>query len=71
MRLEAKRILITGGGSGIGLELARRPAGTNDVVIAGRGEARLARAREATPALRTLRLDVTSDTRSPAPCAPS
>jgi uncharacterized oxidoreductase len=61
MRLEGKRILITGGGSGIGLELARRLADTNEVVIAGRDEGKLARARSQTPALRTLQLDVTSE----------
>jgi uncharacterized oxidoreductase len=61
MRLQGKRILITGGGSGIGLELARRLAGANEVVIAGRDEAKLDRARSQTPALRTLRLDVTSE----------
>src|SRR5919109_4962843 len=61
MKLEGKRVLITGGGSGIGLELARRLADANDVVIAGRDEAKLARARAGTPALRTLRLDVTSE----------
>jgi EmrB/QacA subfamily drug resistance transporter len=38
MKLEAKRILVTGGGSGIGLELARRLADSNQVVIAGRDE---------------------------------
>jgi short-subunit dehydrogenase involved in D-alanine esterification of teichoic acids len=61
MTFEGKRILITGGGSGIGLELARRLAGTNEVVIAGRDHAKLEQARAATPALRTLRLDVTSE----------
>jgi uncharacterized oxidoreductase len=61
MNLEGKTILITGGGSGIGLELARRLAVENKVVIGGRDEAKLDRARVETPALRTLRLDVTSE----------
>ena len=61
MNLTGKRIMITGGGSGIGLELARRLADTNDVVIAGRDEAKLERARAETRALRPLRLDVTSE----------
>lgn len=61
MNLEGKTILITGGGSGIGLELARRLAVANQVVIGGRDEAKLERARVATPALGTLRLDVTSE----------
>jgi uncharacterized oxidoreductase len=62
MKLEGKKILITGGGSGIGLELARRLAEANQVVIAGRDRAKLERAHAQTPALRTLRLDVTSET---------
>jgi uncharacterized oxidoreductase len=61
MRLAGKTVLITGGGSGIGLELARRLAGANRVVIAGRDEAKLERARAQTPALQTIRLDVTSE----------
>jgi uncharacterized oxidoreductase len=61
MKLDSKKILITGGGSGIGLELARRLSDSNDVVIAGRDEAKLERARSKTPVLRTLRLDVTSE----------
>jgi uncharacterized oxidoreductase len=61
MKLAGKTILVTGGGSGIGLELARRLADANQVVIAGRDEAKLERARAETPALRTRRLDVTSE----------
>jgi short-subunit dehydrogenase involved in D-alanine esterification of teichoic acids len=62
MKLDGRRILITGGGSGIGLELARRLAGANHVVIAGRDTPKLERARAEIPRLRTLRLDVTSET---------
>jgi len=61
MNLAGKRILITGGGSGIGLELARRLADGNRVVIAGRDEAKLERARAQTPSLQTIRLDVGSE----------
>jgi uncharacterized oxidoreductase len=61
MRLEGKRILVTGGGSGIGLELALRLAEANEVVIAGRDEAKLERVRGEVPALRTRRLDVSSE----------
>jgi len=61
MKLEGKRILITGGGSGMGLELARRLADRNKVVIAGRDLAKLERARGDTSALQTRQLDVTSE----------
>jgi uncharacterized oxidoreductase len=61
VNLVGKRILVTGGGSGIGLELARRLGGRNRLVIAGRDEERLERARAETPALYTRRLDVTSE----------
>ena len=69
MKLEGKRILITGGGSGIGLELARRLADANRVVIADRDEHKLERARAQTPALETLRLDVTSESEARAAIA--
>jgi uncharacterized oxidoreductase len=61
MNLDGKRVLITGGGSGIGLELARRLADRNQVVIAGRDESKLERARAETPTLQVLRLDVRSE----------
>jgi len=61
LKLTGKRILITGGGSGIGLELARRLAENNRVAVAGRDEARLARARADTPSLAACRLDLTSE----------
>ena len=61
MDLAGKRILITGGGSGIGLELARRLAGDSRVVIASRDEERLARARDETPSLLARRMDVASE----------
>lgn len=61
MKLDGKKILITGGGSGIGLELARRLAGSNEVMIGGRDERKLERAQAQTPELKTVRLDVTSE----------
>jgi uncharacterized oxidoreductase len=61
VKLQGKRVLITGGGSGIGLALARRLADDNEVVIAGRDEARLEQARSHTPSLIARCLDVTSE----------
>lgn len=61
MNLEGKRILITGGGSGIGLELARLLEPRNEVVIAGRDMEKLEAARVRTPHLRAVGLDVTSE----------
>jgi uncharacterized oxidoreductase len=61
VKLSGKRIMVTGGGSGIGLELARRLARDNQVVIGGRDEQRLARALAVVPGLQSRRLDVTSE----------
>ena len=61
MKLQNRRILITGGGSGIGLELARHLADVNDVVIAGRNISKLDAARGANQRLRVAQLDVTSE----------
>jgi uncharacterized oxidoreductase len=60
MKLEGKKVLITGGASGIGLELAHRLADANDVVIVSRSNDRLDIAREADPRLCPVQLDVTS-----------
>ncbi len=61
MRLEHRRILITGGSSGIGLALARTLAANNEVVIAGRDVSKLKGAQADIPSVQTLRLDVTSE----------
>jgi uncharacterized oxidoreductase len=55
------KVLVTGGGSGIGLALARRLAGTNRVVIGGRDLGKLEAAVERTPSLQAKRLDVTDE----------
>ena len=61
MRVVERRILVTGGSSGIGLAIARALAPENTVVIAGRDERKLEEARASTPRLRALGLDVTSE----------
>jgi short-subunit dehydrogenase involved in D-alanine esterification of teichoic acids len=61
MKLHSRNILITGGSSGIGLELARALAVDNSVLIAGRNRARLEHAVSAEPRLRPIELDVTSE----------
>jgi uncharacterized oxidoreductase len=64
MDLRNRRILITGGASGIGLELARRLNDGNHVVVAGRDSAKLEQAVAADPALGAVQLDVTSEASS-------
>jgi len=59
MKLEGNTVLITGGASGIGLELAKGfLARKCTVVITGRDAAKLAKAQAAVPGLKTLRSDV-------------
>src|SRR5438309_1289264 len=59
MRLKGKTILITGGTSGIGLELARRLIERgNTVAVTGRERRKLDEARRALPELHTFESDV-------------
>lgn len=59
MKLINRTVLITGGTSGIGLELARQLLQRkNTVLITGRDQARLDAAARALPGLHTLRSDV-------------
>ncbi|KTB57083.1 oxidoreductase [Pseudomonas viridiflava ICMP 13104] len=59
MNLSARTVLITGGSSGIGLELARRfLAMGNVVIITGRDEEKLQAARHELPGVIAIRSDV-------------
>lgn len=59
MKLERKTVLITGGTSGIGLELARQlQARGNTVIVTGRDQQRLDAASRALPGLHTFVSDV-------------
>ncbi len=58
MKLEQRTLLITGGTSGIGLELARQLLGRgNTVLVTGRDPARLQAAQAALPEVHTFRSD--------------
>ena len=60
MQLKNRTILITGGTSGIGFELARRLLERgNTVVVTGRDEAKLAATRVALPGVHAITSDVT------------
>lgn len=59
MQFRNQTVLITGGGSGIGLELARQLiARENKVIICGRSEERLLQAQAALPSLEWFRCDL-------------
>jgi uncharacterized oxidoreductase len=61
MKLKDKTILITGGSSGIGLELARQLLERgNTVLITGRDEQKLNAAKRMLPSVHTFRSDVSS-----------
>lgn len=59
MDLRDNTILITGGSEGVGLALAQMLAPRNTVIICGRDEAKLARARERVGGVHTEACDVT------------
>ncbi len=62
MSLQGKRVLVTGGGSGVGADLARGFAGAGaEVVIAGRRESALAAVAGSAPRIRTVVADVTDE----------
>lgn len=61
MHLAGNTILITGGSSGIGFELARALVRDNAVIICGRSEEKLARAKSVLPRVSTHVCDVTEE----------
>lgn len=62
MKVENKKVLVTGGGSGIGLALAKAMAAKGAMVtICGRTEAKLDKAHKLNPELQTAVCDVTSE----------
>jgi uncharacterized oxidoreductase len=59
MKLENRTVLITGGTSGIGLELAKQLLQRNNtVIVTGRDQERLAAAQQALPSLHIFKSDV-------------
>jgi len=67
MKLENHVVFITGGGSGIGLALARGLLERNNtVIVSGRKAAKLAEAKQGNPGLHTIEADVTDLARSKA-----
>ena len=59
MKISGNTILITGGASGIGLELAQQLlAKGNKIIITGRDQAKLKKAKENFPKIITIRTDV-------------
>ena len=59
MKISGNTILITGGASGIGLELAQQLlAKGNKIIITGRDQAKLKKAKENFPKIITIRSDV-------------
>ncbi|MFT4601370.1 MAG: putative oxidoreductase [Arenicella sp.] len=62
MNLSNNKVLITGGGSGIGLEMAKRfLAAKSEVTVTGRSEAKLKAACDANPGMNYAVCDITND----------
>lgn len=62
MKLQHQTILITGGSSGIGLELAKQLINLqNTVIICGRSEEKLSAAKQLLPQLITIACDISND----------
>jgi uncharacterized oxidoreductase len=57
VKLEGRTILITGGTSGIGFELAKQLITRNTVIITGRDQQRLKKAESALPGVHTIQSD--------------
>ena len=58
MKLKGKRIVLTGGTSGVGRELVECLAGENELIVLGRNAQKLAELRACHPALRTVLCDL-------------
>ncbi len=60
MKMTGNTILITGGSSGIGLELARQLCRTNTVIVTGRDQAKLDLAKAELGAIHAIPSDVSN-----------
>src|SRR5262245_25632871 len=59
MQVSNNTVLITGGGSGIGLEFAKQLRGRgNEIIITGRDSAKLEKAKSKIPGIHTIQSDV-------------
>lgn len=61
MNITNNTILITGGGSGIGLEIAKALSASNKIIIAGRNKEKLDAAAEGHENIFTIQADITSE----------
>src|SRR5690242_9358439 len=60
MQLKNRKILITGGASGIGLEAVKLLAPDNKIIIVGRNKEKLQKAKELSPNIITIAGDVSN-----------